>query len=231
MATHPHHQPEAPHEKVRIRRLAKRAHYDRPTIDAVLDAGLVAHVATIRDGAPVVVPMLYARDGDWLLLHGSPGSGTFRRAREQEICVSVTLVDGLVLARSAFHHSVDYRSVIVLGRGELVEDETERERLLEAFMERLLPGRQGSLRPMTPGEVRQTAVLRLPLERASAKVRVGPPVDEEDDYDWPVWAGVLPITTRFGEPEADPRLRPDIPLPPDVSDLVGRSTEGRALPR
>ena len=219
--------PAAPHEDVRVRRLGRRAHYDRPTIDAILDGGLVAHVATVRDGRPVVVPMLHARDGDWLILHGSPASGTFKRAREQDVCVTVTLLDGLVLARSAFHHSVDYRSVVVLGRAEGVDDEADRRRLLEAFMERLLPGREATLRPMTAAKIRQTGILRLSLERASAKVRTGPPVDEEADYGWPAWAGVLPIITRFGDPEPDPRLRPGVSLPDAIRNLVGRSIEDR----
>jgi nitroimidazol reductase NimA-like FMN-containing flavoprotein (pyridoxamine 5'-phosphate oxidase superfamily) len=214
-------------DDTRVRRLPRRAHYDRPTIDAILDAGLVAHVASMRDGRPVIVPMLYARDGDWLLLHGSPAGGTFRRARAADVCVAVTLLDALVLARSAFHHSVDYRSVVVLGRAELIDDEGERGRLLEILTERLVPGRGPTLRPMSREEVRQTAVMRLSLEHASAKVRTGPPVDEEADYDWPVWAGVLPVTTRFGEPEPDPRLRPEITLPSDLRGLVGRSIEER----
>jgi nitroimidazol reductase NimA-like FMN-containing flavoprotein (pyridoxamine 5'-phosphate oxidase superfamily) len=214
-------------DDTRVRRLPRRAHYDRPTVDAILDAGLVAHVATMRDGRPVIVPMLYARDGDWLLLHGSPAGGTFRRARAADVCVAVTLLDALVLARSAFHHSVDYRSVVVLGRAELIDDEGERGRLLEILTERLVPGRGPTLRPMSREEVRQTAVMRLSLEHASAKVRTGPPVDEEADYDWPVWAGVLPVTTRFGEPEPDPRLRPEITLPGDLHGLVGRSVEER----
>ncbi len=126
----------------------------------------------------------------------------------------MTLLDGLVLARSAFHHSVDYRSVVVLGRAEIIDDEGERGRLLEVLMERLRARSRSDPPPDEPrAEVRQTAVLRLSLEHASAKVRTGPPVDEEADYDWPVWAGVLPVTTRFGEPEPDPRLRPEITLP------------------
>lgn len=219
-----------PPDDVRVRRLPKRAHYDRPTIDAILEAGLLAHVATIRDGLPVVVPMLYARDGDWLLLHGSPAGGTFRRARAADVAVAVTLLDGLVLARSAFHHSVDYRSVVVIGRAEIIDDEGERGRLLEILTERLVPGRGPTLRPMSREEVRQTAVMRLSLEHASAKVRTGPPVDEEADYDWPVWAGVLPVMTRFGEPEPDPRLRSEITLPGDPHGLVGRSIEERGRP-
>jgi nitroimidazol reductase NimA-like FMN-containing flavoprotein (pyridoxamine 5'-phosphate oxidase superfamily) len=217
-----------PPDDVRVRRLATRAHYDRQTIDAILDAGMVAHVASLRDGLPVIVPMLYARDGDWLLLHGSPAGGTFRRARAADVCVAVTLLDSLVLARSAFHHSVDYRSVVVLGRAESV-DEGERARSLEILTERLVPGRSASLRPMTREEVRQTALMRLSLEHASAKVRTGPPVDEEADYDRPVWAGVVPVSTRFGEPRPDPRLRPDIPLPDGIRALVDRSVEERDL--
>jgi nitroimidazol reductase NimA-like FMN-containing flavoprotein (pyridoxamine 5'-phosphate oxidase superfamily) len=220
-------QPPVPSDEVRIRRLAKRARYDRPTIDGILDAGLIAHVASLRDGRPVVVPMLYARDGDRLLLHGSPAGGTFRRARDQDVCVAVTLLDGLVMARSAFHHSIDYRSVVVVGRAELVDDEEERRRLLGILMERVLPGREATLRPMTPDELRQTAVLRLSLDHASAKVRSGPPVDDEADYEWPVWAGVLPIVSRFGEPEPDARLRPDLPLPAEIRELAGRSIEER----
>jgi nitroimidazol reductase NimA-like FMN-containing flavoprotein (pyridoxamine 5'-phosphate oxidase superfamily) len=230
MSTDPELPTAGPSDEVRVRRLPRRAHYDRPTIDAILDAGLIAHVATIRDGLPVVVPMLHARDGDWLLLHGSPAGGTFRRARGADVCVAVTLLGGLVLARSAFHHSVDYRSVVVHGRAEVVDDEDERRRLLAILTERILPGRGSNLRPMSREEVRQTAVMRLSLEHASAKVRSGPPVDEEEDYAWPVWAGVLPITTRFGEPEPDPRLRQGITLPDDLRDLVGRPVEERGRP-
>jgi nitroimidazol reductase NimA-like FMN-containing flavoprotein (pyridoxamine 5'-phosphate oxidase superfamily) len=212
----------APFDDVRIRRVAKRADYDRATIDAIVDASMVAHVGTVRDGRPVVVPMLCLRDGDWLILHGSPASGTVRRARDLDICATMTVLDGIVLARSAFHHSMNYRSVVVVGRAESISDEGERARILEAYMERLAPGRQSQLRPSTSAEVRQTAVLRLSLEHASAKVRSGPPADDEEDYDWPVWAGVLPVTTRIGEPEADPRLRAGVPMSDDVRRLAGR---------
>jgi nitroimidazol reductase NimA-like FMN-containing flavoprotein (pyridoxamine 5'-phosphate oxidase superfamily) len=212
----------APFDDVRIRRVAKRARYDRATIDAIIDASLVAHVGSVRDGRPVVVPMLCLRDRDWLILHGSPASGTARRARDLDICATMTVLDGIVLARSAFHHSMNYRSVVVVGRAESISDETERARILEAYMERLAPGRQALLRPSTTAEVRQTAVLRLSLEHASAKVRSGPPADDEEDYDWPVWAGVLPVVTRIGEPEADPRLRDGIAVSDDVRRLAGR---------
>jgi len=207
-------------EELRIRRVATRASYDRQTIDAIVDAALIAHVGTIRDGAPLVIPMLAVRDGDWLLLHGAPAAGTMRRGRGQQVCVEMTLLDGLVLARSAFHHSLNYRSVVVLGEAEVITDETERERALEVLMERLAPGRQEQLRPTAGKELKQTAVMRISLERASAKVRTGPPVDEEEDYGWPVWAGVLPVTTEIGQPLPDPRLDDGIEVPQHVHDLA-----------
>jgi nitroimidazol reductase NimA-like FMN-containing flavoprotein (pyridoxamine 5'-phosphate oxidase superfamily) len=164
--------------------------------------------------------MLAVRDGDWLLLHGSPASGTMRRGRGGPVCVEMTLLDGLVLARSAFHHSLNYRSVVVLGEAEAISDETERRRALEVLMERLVPGRQRTLRPTTESEIRQTAVLRISLTHASVKLRGGPPSDEDDDYDWPVWAGVLPITTSVGQPIPDPRLGPGIEVPDNVRLLA-----------
>jgi len=207
-------------EDLRIRRVAGRASYDRETIRQIIDAALIAHVGTIRDGAPVVIPMLAARDGDWLLLHGAPAAGTMRRGRGQRVCVEMTLLDGLVLARSAFHHSLNYRSVVVLGEAELITDASERERALNVLMERLAPGRQEQLRPTSTQELKQTAVMRISLERASAKVRTGPPADEAADYDWPVWAGVLPVTTHIGQPVPDPRLREDVEVPGHVRDLA-----------
>jgi len=208
-------------DSLRIHRVAARARYDRETVDEIIDAALIAHVGTIRDGAPVVIPMLALRDGDWLLLHGAHAAGTVKRGRNRQVCVEMTILDGLVLARSAFHHSLNYRSVVVLGEAEVIADVAERERALEALMERLAPGRQEQLRPTTPVELKQTAVMRISLERSSAKVRTGPPVDEEEDYDWPVWAGVLPVTTAMGEPVPDPRLSDGIDVPGHVRDLAG----------
>lgn len=213
-------EPQPPSEDLRIHRVAHRAGYDRETVHRIVDAALVAHVGTIRDGRPLVIPMLAARDGEWLLLHGAHASGTVQRGRGQQVCVEMTLLDGLVLARSAFHHSLNYRSVVILGEAEVIRDEGERARALEIFMERLLPGRQAQLRPTTQAEIRQTAVLRVSLERASTKVRTGPPGDDAGDYDWPVWAGVLPVTTHIGEPLPDPRLMPAVELPRHVRDLV-----------
>lgn len=216
-------QPEATQpssEDLRVRRAPGRAAYDRETVEAIVDAALVAHVGTVRAGAPVVIPMLAVRDGAWLLLHGAPAAGTFRRGRGQQVCVTMTLLDGLVLARSAFHHSLNYRSVVILGEAEIIRDEAERERALEVLMERLVPGRGSQLRPTTRAEIRQTAVMRIPLTHASTKIRTGPPVDEEADYDWPVWAGVVPVTTALGQPQADPRLGEDIELPENVAALA-----------
>lgn len=207
-------------EDLRIRRADQRAAYDRQTIEQIVDATLVAHVGTVRDGKPVVIPMLAVRDGDWLLLHGAPATGSFRRGRGQRISVAMTLLDGIVLARSAFHHSLNYRSVVIHGEAEVITDEADRRRALEIFVERLLPGRNEQLRPMTTQELKQTAVMRLSLERASAKVRTGPPIDEEADYDWPVWAGVLPVSTAIGEPIPDPRLQDGVAVPQHVQDLA-----------
>lgn len=212
-----------PPEELRVRRSPKRARYDRETIDAIVDAVLIAHVGTVRDGKPVVIPMLCRRDGDWLLLHGSPAAGTVVRGRDREVCVTLTVLDGLVLARSAFHHSLNYRSVVVLGRAEVVHDEGERRRALEALMERLVPGRGATLRPTTDVEVRQTAVLRVSLAKASAKLRSGPPADDEPDYDLPIWAGVLPVTTRIGEPQPDPRLAESTAVPEHVTRMAGKT--------
>lgn len=213
--------PQPPSEDLRIRRVAERAAYDRATVNETIDAALVAHVATVRDGLPVVVPMFAVRDGDWLLLHGAHAAGTMRRGRGLQIAASMTLLDGLVLARSAFHHSMNYRSVVVLGEAEFIADEQERARALKVFMDRLVPGRQEQLRPTTSEELKQTAVLRLSLEQASAKIRTGPPVDEEEDYDWPVWAGVLPVSTSLGEPRSDPRLNEGIDVPQNVQGMAG----------
>jgi nitroimidazol reductase NimA-like FMN-containing flavoprotein (pyridoxamine 5'-phosphate oxidase superfamily) len=212
--------PEPPSEDLRIRRVASRAGYERETVEAIVDAALVAHVGTIRDGKPVVIPMLAVRDGDWLLLHGAPAAGTVRRARGQQVCVTMTLLDGLVLARSAFHHSLNYRSVVILGEAEVIRDPAERERALEVLMERLVPGRQAQLRPTTEAEIKQTAVMRIPLAHASTKIRSGGPVDEDEDYDWPVWAGVVPVATVLGQPQRDPRLAEGVALPANVQALA-----------
>lgn len=208
-------------DELRIRRLPERGGQDRAVADAIIDAAIVGHVGTIREGRPVVVPMFCARDGDRLLLHGAPASGSIQRGRDMPVCVTMTLLDGIVLARSSFHHSLNYRSVAIIGTASVIRDETERGRALSRITEHLAPGRDAQLRPVTTEELRQTAVLELPLERFSTKIRTGPPSDDEDDYDWPVWAGVLPISTTIGEPQADERLADGIERPGHVSRLIG----------
>ena len=209
-----------PDESVRVRRVAERASYDADSVNAVLDEGLVAHVGTIRDGSPVVIPMFYVRDGDSLLLHGAPAAGAIRRGKGMEVCVSVTHLDGLVLARSAFHHSMNYRSVVVIGTAEYVTDQAAKEAALERFVEALVPGRQADLRPNTKKEIDGTGVLRLSLAASSAKYRNGGPIDDEEDYELPIWAGVLPVRTTIGAPIHDDRLLPGVDVPANVTALV-----------
>jgi uncharacterized protein len=208
----------APSERARVKREPQRGAYDRAQIDAILDAGLVCHLGFVHDGHPFVIPTLYGRVGGDVYVHGSSASRMLRTLKGGvDACLTVTLVDGLVLARSIFNHSINYRSVVVLGRAIEVEDADEKLRALEVFSDRILPGRWADVRPPTATELKATSILRMPLEEASAKLRVGPPKDDEEDYAWPVWAGVIPLALRAGEPQADPRLgfdlaAPDVPL-------------------
>ena len=204
--------------RVRVRRMPKRADYGRETIDAILDEALVSHVGLVEGDQPVVIPMLHARVGDELYMHGASSSRLVRAlGAGAPVCVTATLVDGLVLARSAFHHSVNYRSVVVLGSARTVEPEVERARALEAFTERLLPGRWADIRPPSDKELRATRVLAVSLDEASAKVRTGPPLDEEEDYDLPVWAGTVPVRTVRDAPVPDPLLPEGVPAPSHLS--------------
>jgi uncharacterized protein len=204
----------APTDRTRVRRTPQRGAYERDTIDAILDETLISHVGFVHDAHPVVIPTLHARLGDRLYLHGSAASRMLRTLlKGVPVCVTATLVDGLVLARSAFHHSVNYRSVVVFGEATAVEPEEERLKALELFTEKLVPGRWGEVRPPTRQELKGTKVLSLPLDEASAKVRSGPPIDDDEDYDLPVWAGVLPLGTQGAEPQPDPRLDPAIETP------------------
>jgi nitroimidazol reductase NimA-like FMN-containing flavoprotein (pyridoxamine 5'-phosphate oxidase superfamily) len=201
-------------ERTKLRRLPQRGAYDRETVYAILDEGFVCQVGFVVEGRPVVIPTAYGRDGDQLYFHGARASRMLKALRDgAEVCVTVTLVDGLVLARSAFHHSINYRSVVVFGRTRLVEDAEEKMRALEAFTEHVVPGRWADVRPPTRQEMDATLVLALPLTEGSAKIRTGPPVDDEEDYALPVWAGVLPLETRVGEAVPDPRLDGDAVLP------------------
>ena len=206
--------PDAPTERVRLRRKRERGSYERETIEAILDEGLVAHLGIVEDGQPIVIPTLHARDGDVVYCHGSTASRTLRALADGvPACLTVSLIDGLVLARSAMHHSANYRSVVVLGTARLVEDPAERMRGFETIVERIVPGRWPEVRPPTANELAATALLALPIDEASAKVRTGPPLDDEEDYALPMWAGVIPLSLQAGEPQPDPRLADGISVP------------------
>jgi hypothetical protein len=196
-----------------VRRLPKRGHYDRETVHAVFDAGVICHVGYVIDGQPYVTPTCHWRHGDRLYWHGSSASRMLRHLKQGvPACVTVTHLDGFVLARSGFHHSINYRSVMALGRAQLVPDDGKLEALRD-FVERLFPGRWDELRPPTAQEIKATTVLWMDLNEVSAKIRTGPPVDDEEDYALPVWAGVLPVSSLRGMPVPDARLAPDIALP------------------
>ena len=201
-------------KRTTLKRLPKRGVYDRDSVYDILDEGFICHVGFAVDGKPVVIPTGYARVDDRLYIHGSQASRMLRTLSEGiDVCVTVTLVDGLVLARSAFHHSINYRSVVVFGRASLVENADDKNAALLAFSEHVIPGRWNDVREPTPEELRMTSVLGLELTEASAKVRTGPPLDDEEDYSLPVWAGVIPLQLTSGEPLSDPRLPDNIPLP------------------
>lgn len=190
-----------------------RGSTDRNDLYDVLDSGLVCHLGVVADGHPMVVPTGYGRIGDTLYLHGSTGARSLRAGDGTEVCVTVTHLDGIVLARSVFNHSVNYRSAIVYGRARLVSDPDERLAALRALTEQLAPGQWDYVRPPTRKELAATAVLALSLAEASVKIRSGAPEDEEEDYALPVWAGVHPLVTTWGEPQPDPALPEGIDIP------------------
>jgi nitroimidazol reductase NimA-like FMN-containing flavoprotein (pyridoxamine 5'-phosphate oxidase superfamily) len=210
-------------ERNRVRQLREKARYDAAAVHAVLDAGLVAHVGFVQEGEPRVIPMLYARTGGSLHLHGASKARIARLlASGAPVCAEVTLLDGVVAARSAFNSSLNYRSAVVFGRARLLEDPSERLAALRGISEHALPGRWAELRAPTAQELRATAVLELAIESASAKVAEGPPEDDPSDYASRVWAGVVPITSTLGEPVADPRLPPGVEPSAAIRALVGR---------
>ena len=209
--------------RTRLRRRPNRAAYDRETVWAILDEGLFCHVAFQVDEQPYAIPTIYARIEDDLYIHGSAASRMLRTTSKGiPICITVTHIDGLVLARSAFHHSVNYRSVVVLGNATEVTDEGERLAAMEAIVEHVTPGRWSETRPPTPNEMKQTSVLRLRLDELSAKVRTGPPVDDEADYALDHWAGVIPLKLEAGDPIPDPKLAAGIEIPNHVRERANR---------
>lgn len=212
--------------KTKLRRLPNRATYDVETIYQILDEGFVAHVGFAANGQTFVIPTGYARCGDKLLIHGSSASRMMRAmAKEIEVCVTVTLIDGLVLARSAFHHSMNYRSVVVFGAAKIITAENEKMEALRLFTEHIVPGRWTDVRPPTANELKATTVLVLPLTEASAKIRTGNPVDDKEDYAMNVWAGVLPAAMNFGEPIPDAQLSREIAPPAYIANY--RSPRGK----
>jgi nitroimidazol reductase NimA-like FMN-containing flavoprotein (pyridoxamine 5'-phosphate oxidase superfamily) len=207
-------------QRTKLRRVPQRGSHDVETIHAILDEALIGHVAWVTHGnRPAVIPTLIARDGENLLIHGSSASRTLRALRAgTEACVEVTHVDGIVLARSAFHHSMNYRSAILYGT---LEEAPDKEHALEVFTEKLVPGRWPHVRWPNPQELKGTSVVQLPITEGSAKVRTGPPVDDDEDYELDVWAGVVPLVTTARAPERDPLLRDGIDVPDHVRALAG----------
>ena len=205
-------------DRTAVRRLPARGSYDRGVLNAILDEGLVCHVGFAVDSQPYVIPTTYGRVGDRLYLHGSAASRMLKAMRGGiPVCVTVTLLDGLVLARSAFHHSMNYRSAVVLGIAEEVTDPEERWAALRAIVDHVVPGRWDDIRPPNEGELRATLVLRLAIDEASAKIRTGPPKDDDEDYALSSWAGEIPLRTAVLPAVADPRLPPGIPVPAHVT--------------
>jgi len=202
-----------PSDRTRVKRLPDRGRYDRATVDAIIDAAVTGHVAWVADGQPYATPTLVWREGDRLYWHGSSASRMLRAIDGQPVCVTVTHLDGLVMARSGFNHSVNFRSAMVIGTAHLVTDDAEKDASLEALIDRLYPGRWPELRPMTPKERKATAVAWVDLAEASAKVRADVNHDDEGDETWPIWGGVIPVRTVLGDPEPDPFTPEGMPPP------------------
>jgi len=201
-----------PTVRTRVVREPHRGVYDRETLNSILDEGFLCHVGFVVDGQPYVIPTSYGRDGDVLYIHGSAASRMLRNLSAAiPVCITVTLLDGLVLARSIFNHSMNYRSAVVLGTASLVTDPAEKLKGLRVLSEHILPNRWDDVRPPDDKELKATSVLRIPIEEFSAKVRVGPPIDDEPDYSFPTWAGVIPLDMQSGAPIRDERCRRELP--------------------
>ena len=203
-----------PTPRSRVKRIPERGRYDFETIASILDAGFLCYVGYVIDGKPYVTPTAYWRNGEHVFWHGSSASRMLRTlVTGVDVCLTVAHVDGLVLARSAFHHSINYRSVMLFGKAHTVDDEAAKAEALETFVEHMFPGRWAELRPVTGQELKATTVLRMPIAEGSAKIRTGPSKDDEEDYAWPVWAGVLPVSAILGAPIPDARLAAAIQEP------------------
>jgi uncharacterized protein len=209
----------APSERVRVKRLHERGAYDRETVNAILDAWPIAHVGYVFDGHPYVTPTLQWREGNEVFWHGSSASRMLETCKEANVCLTVTMIDGFVMARSAFHHSANYRSVMVMGRARKVLDPDEKAMRLKNFVNGLYPGRWDMLRPVTAKELKATTVLAMKLDEASAKIRKGQPIDDDEDYSLPIWAGVIPVALKILEAIADPRNSAGVAMPAHVRDF------------
>lgn len=204
----------SPTERARLKRGHERGDYKKETIYEILAAMPLCHVSYVLDGKPVVTPTFQWRQGDHIYWHGSSASRMIKKSTNADVCLSVTILDGMVLARSAFHHSVNYRSVMLFGKATIIADKQQASNSLKAMIESLYPGRWDLLRPITDKELKATTVLSMPINEAAAKVRTGPPIDDEEDYDLPIWAGVIPVSLQVAAPSDDQRIIPGV-LAPD----------------
>ncbi len=211
---------DAPSDRARLRRLYERGSHDHETIHALLDALPLAHVGYVLDGAPVVTPTFQWREGDHVYWHGSSASRMLRKSEGAEVCLTASALDGFVLARSGFHHSVNYRSVTLFGTARKVQDAAAKEARLKAFVDGLFPGRWETLRALTGQELKATTILSMPIDEASAKVRTGGPVDDDEDYALPIWAGVIPLAQQTLAPQADPRNLDGVTVPDHVTGFT-----------
>ncbi len=197
----------------RVKRISNNSDYSKETVHAIIDEALFCHLGIIHDGKPVVIPTIHARMGDQIVFHGSNASRLLKISNNNEICVTITLLDGLVMARSLFNSSMNYRSAVIFGKGEIIKDHDERMAAFKSITDHIAPGRWDDARQPNNSELKQTSVVRMPIDEASAKISVGPPDDEDEDYALDYWAGVIPINQTYGEPESDPILQEGITIP------------------
>ena len=197
----------------RVKRISNNSDYSKETVHAIIDEALFCHLGIIHDGKPVVIPTIHARMGDQIVFHGSNASRLLKISNNNEICVTITLLDGLVMARSLFNSSMNYRSAVIFGKGEIIKDHDERMAAFKSITDHIAPGRWNDARQPNNSELKQTSVVRMPIDEASAKISMGPPDDEDEDYALDYWAGVIPINQTYGEPESDPILQEGITIP------------------
>ncbi len=210
-----------PGKKIEVNRIPDRGFYDFETINKIIDEALYCHVSFVQEGHPFIIPTILARMHDHLVFHGAKASRLLKQISSgKEIAVSVTILDGLVLARSVFHHSMNYRSVVIFGKGKLIKNKNEKLYALEAIINHIIPGRWNDARKPNEKELNATSVVSLKIDEASAKIRSGPPKDEEEDYDLPFWAGVIPLSRKFEQPKEDPKLKSEIHLPDYINKLI-----------